>query len=206
MKEVVKSGKTVDEAVKAALDEMGVGEKDVTVEILSEPAKGLFGLLGSKPAVVKVALKETPGQRACDLVKSILESMGLEGNVTFQEDYECINIEISGGKMGVLIGRRGETLNALQYIVGLAVNRGGEERKRVQIDVEGYRKKREETLQELAHKLADKAKRRGRNVVLEPMNPQERRVIHVALKGRDDIYTFSEGEEPFRKIVISPRK
>jgi spoIIIJ-associated protein len=206
VKEAVKSGKTVEEALGAALEELGVGPDSVTVEVLSGPAKGLFGILGSKPAVVKVVCKETAGAKASLLVKNIIEAIGLGGEVSFQENQETIYIEVSGEKMGVLIGRRGETLNALQYLVGLAVNRTEGDRKRIQIDIEGYRKKREETLQELAHKLADKAKRRGRNVVLEPMNPQERRVIHIALKGRDDIYTFSEGEEPFRKIVISPRK
>ncbi|MEW6172994.1 MAG: RNA-binding cell elongation regulator Jag/EloR [Bacillota bacterium] len=206
MKEVVTSGKTVDEAVKAALAELKTDKEYVTVEVVSEPAKGIFGFLGAKPAIVRVAVKESSGVKACTLLEKIIEAMELEGDVAFQEDEGCVNIEISGEKLGVLIGRRGETLNALQYLVSLAINRGDEGKKRVQIDVGGYRKKREETLQELAHKLAEKAKRRGRNVVLEPMNPQERRVIHMALKGREDIYTFSEGEEPYRKIVISPRK
>lgn len=206
MKEVVKSGKSVEEAVKSALVELGTTVNDVSVQVLSEPAKGLFGLLGGKPAVVKVSVKESLGERARVLVKNILAAMGLDGNVVVQENEETIDIEVNGEKMGALIGRRGETLNALQYLVGLAVNRSEGEKKRVQIDIGGYRKKRDETLRELAMKLADKAKRRGRSVVLEPMNPHERRVIHMALKGRDDIYTFSEGEEPFRKIVISPRK
>ncbi|MEW6446923.1 MAG: RNA-binding cell elongation regulator Jag/EloR [Bacillota bacterium] len=206
MKEVVKSGKSVEEAVKSALVELGATVDNVTVEVLSEPAKGLFGIIGGKPAVVRVTVKERLGEKARILVENIIAAMGLEGNVVVRESEETIEIEVSGEKMGALIGRRGETLNALQYLVGLAVNRSEGERKRVQIDVGGYRKKRDETLRELAIKLADKAKRRGRSVVLEPMNPHERRVIHMALRGRDDIYTFSEGEEPFRKIVISPRK
>ncbi|MEW6572306.1 MAG: RNA-binding cell elongation regulator Jag/EloR [Bacillota bacterium] len=206
MKEVVKSGKSVDEAVKSALVELGATINDVSVEVLSEPARGLFGILGGKPAVVKVAVKKSLGERARVLVKNIIGAMGLDGNVVVEENEETIDIEVNGEKLGALIGRRGETLNALQYLVGLAVNRTEGEKKRVQIDIGGYRKKRDETLRELAMKLADKAKRRGRSVVLEPMNPHERRVIHMALRGRDDIYTFSEGEEPFRKIVISPRK
>ncbi|MEW6183275.1 MAG: RNA-binding cell elongation regulator Jag/EloR [Bacillota bacterium] len=206
MKEVVKSGKTVDEAVRAALTELKTEIDCVTVEVVSEPAKGIFGFLGAKPAVVRVMMKESSGMKAAGLLKQVIDAMELEGDVTYQEDDGCVNIEINGEKLGVLIGRRGETLNALQYLVSLSINRGDEDKKRVQIDVGGYRKKREETLQELAHKLAEKAKRRGRNVVLEPMNPQERRVIHMALKEREDIYTFSEGEEPYRKIVISPRK
>ncbi|HIE12446.1 MAG TPA: protein jag [Desulfotomaculum sp.] len=206
MKEVVKSGKSVEEAVKLALADLGAAVSDVSVEVLSEPAKGLFGILGAKPAVVKVTVKDSLGERAGVLVKKIITSMGLDGNVVVHENERRIEIEINGDRMGALIGRRGETLNALQYLVGLAVNRSEGERKRVQIDVGGYRKKRDETLRELAMKLADKAKQRGRSVALEPMNPHERRVIHMALKSRNDIYTFSEGEEPFRKIVISPRK
>jgi spoIIIJ-associated protein len=206
MKEVIKSGKTVAEAVQAALEELRASRDEVVVEVLSEPTKGLFGLVGGKPAVVRVTCKETAGTRARVLVESVLGAMGLTGEVSVSEDEEGVQVEIRGEKMGVLIGRRGETLNALQYLVGLAVNRSEAEKRRVQLDVEGYRKKREETLRELALKLAEKAKRRGRNVVLEPMSSQERRVIHMALKGRNDIYTFSEGEEPFRKIVISPRR
>lgn len=206
MKEVVKSGKSVEEAVRLALSELGATVNDVSVEVLSEPTKGLFGILGGKPAVVKVTVKESLGERARVLVKKIIKSMGLDGSVVVQENERMIEIEVNGDRMGTLIGRRGETLNALQYIVGLAVNKGEGEKKRVQIDVGGYRKKRDETLRELAMKLADKAKQRGRSVALEPMSPHERRVIHMALKSRNDIYSFSEGEEPFRKIVISPRK
>lgn len=206
MREVVKSGKTVEEAVAQALNELGAKLEEVTVEVLSEPTRGVLGFIGAKPAVVRVVVQEGLGSRAASLVQSILSAMGLSGQVSVREDAEAIYIEVSGEKLGALIGRRGETLNALQYLVALAVNRGGEEKKRVFIDVGGYRKKRDETLRALALKLADKVKRRGRSIVLEPMSPHERRIIHMTLREREDIYTFSEGEEPFRKIVISPRK
>jgi spoIIIJ-associated protein len=206
VREVVKSGKTVEEAIAQALNELGARPDEVTVEVLSEPTRGVLGFIGAKPAVVRVVVQEGLGSRAASLVQSILGAMGLSGQVSVREDAEAIYIEINGEKLGALIGRRGETLNALQYLVALAVNRGEEEKKRVFIDVGGYRKKRDETLRALALKLADKVKRRGRSIVLEPMSPHERRIIHMTLREREDIYTFSEGEEPFRKIVISPRK
>nr|WP_240610759.1 RNA-binding cell elongation regulator Jag/EloR [Ammonifex thiophilus] len=206
LQEVIKSGKTVEEAVKAALAELGVGEEEVEVEVLEEPSRGILGLFGSRPAKVRVVKKPTPGEKAKALLEEILRVMSLEGKVHLKEDGESVSLEVEGENLGVLIGRRGETLNALQYLLGLAACRNSSVKKRILLDVGGYRKKREETLRALALRLAEKAKKRGRNIVLEPMSPQERRVIHMALKGRDDIYTFSEGEEPFRKIVIAPRK
>jgi len=206
VREAVKSGRTVEEALTMALRELGVSREAVRVEVLSEPTRGVFGLFGVKPAVVRVVVEEGPVSRATTLVKSILGAMGLSGEVTAKEDGEAITVDIAGENLGPLIGRRGETLNALQYLVGLAVNRGKEEKKRVVIDIGGYRRKRDQTLRELAIKLADKVKERGRSIVLEPMSPHERRIIHMTLRGRDDIYTFSKGEEPFRKIVISPRR
>jgi len=132
--------------------------------------------------------------------------MDLKVEMKVTERENTVYVSMEGPDLGILIGRRGETLDALQYLVSLSANRHQDERKKIILDIEGYRKRREETLQRLAAKLADKAKQRGRNVVLEPMSSQERRIIHTALQGRDDIYTFSEGEEPYRKIVISPKR
>lgn len=206
MKVVEKNGKSVEEAVEAALQELGVDADQVNVEVLEEPSKGLFGILGGKPAVVRVSVKKSPAEEAVELLKSIVHAMGVEADYHWVEDDGQILVNLEGKQLGVLIGRRGETLNSLQYLVNLGFNKNREDRKKIILDIEGYRRKREDTLMRLAMKLADKAKRRGRSVVLEPMNPQERRIIHTTLRGRDDIYTFSEGEEPFRKIVIAPRK
>lgn len=201
------SAKNVEEAVEQGLRELGVSRADVEVEIIEEGAKGLFGFLGNRPARVRLLVKDDIAEQSKALVEKITGHMGVDPEVTVQEDEERVFVNLEGKHLGVLIGRRGETLNALQYLVSLIVNRGrGDERKKIIVDVEGYRKKREETLQTLALRLADKAKRRGRSVILEPMNPQERRIIHTTLRGRDDIYTFSEGEEPFRKIIIAPRR
>ncbi|HOV80150.1 MAG TPA: RNA-binding cell elongation regulator Jag/EloR [Bacillota bacterium] len=206
MKTVEKCGRTVDEAVDLALSELGVSRSDVEIEVVSEPVRGIFGFLGGKPAKVKVSLKQGPAQRAAALLKSIFETMRLDVNMTVKENEKGVYINIEGPDLGILIGRRGETMDAIQYLVNLSVNKKQETRKKIIIDVEGYRNRREETLQKLALKLADKARQKGRNVVLEPMSSHERRIIHTALQGRDDIYTFSEGEEPYRKIIISPKK
>ena len=206
MKYVEKTGKTVDEAISQALQELKVSREDVEIEILEEPSKGIFGIIGVKPARVRVGLKEGISYKVGILLRNIFRTMQLEVAMNVEERDNGIFIYLEGPELGILIGRRGETLEALQYLVNLSVNKNQELRKKVIIDIEGYRSRREETLRKLAQKLADKARQRGRNVVLEPMNSQERRIIHTALQDRDDIYTFSEGEEPYRKIIISPKK
>jgi spoIIIJ-associated protein len=132
--------------------------------------------------------------------------MDLEVKMEVKERKDFINIDLNGSELGILIGRRGETLDALQFLVHLAANKNQPNRKRIVIDIEGYRNRRSETLHKLAIKLANKARQRGRSVVLEPMSSQERRIIHTALHGREDIYTFSEGDDPYRKIIIAPKK
>ncbi|MCL4439695.1 MAG: protein jag [Firmicutes bacterium] len=206
MKVVEKVGKTIDEAIELGLQEFGVLRDEVIIEVLEEPSKGLFGLIGSRPAKVKLTLKDNPTRRTNHLLKNIFKAMDIPVDVAIKEHDQMLQVSLEGPDLGVLIGRRGETLDALQYLINLAINKNQEQRRKVILDVEGYRNRREETLQKLAMRLADKAKMRGRSVVLEPMNSQERRIIHTALQGRDDIYTFSEGEEPFRKIIISPKK
>ncbi len=206
MKVVEKVGKTIDEAIELGLQEFGVLRDEVTIEVVEEPSKGLFGLIGSRPARVKLTLKDNPVRRVDRLLKSIFEAMEIPVDFSIKEQDQILLVTMEGADLGVLIGRRGETLDSLQYLINLSINKNQEQRRKVILDVEGYRQRREDTLQKLAQRLADKAKQRGRSVVLEPMNSQERRIIHTALQGRDDIYTFSEGEEPFRKIIISPKK
>ncbi|ACA60721.1 RNA-binding cell elongation regulator Jag/EloR [Candidatus Desulforudis audaxviator] len=206
MKAVEGSGRSVEEAAEEALKQLGVPRDRVEIEVLEEPSRGFLGLLGSRPARVRVVLKETVSDRARDFLEQVVAAMGVQADIVVEETDEEISVGLEGKHLGILIGRRGETLNALQYLLNLSANKDQAERKKIILDVEGYRKKREDTLVKLATKLAEKAKRRGRSVVLEPMNSQERRIIHTTLRGRDDIYTFSEGEEPFRKIIIAPRK
>ena len=160
----------------------------------------------SKPARVRIKVKESLAGKTRSFIREILAAMELTAEVTVRENEEAVAVDLAGPQLGVLIGRRGETLDSLQYLVNLAINRRQEKMKRIIIDVEGYRLRREQSLRDMAAKMADKARQKGRSVVLEPMSAVERRIIHTALQGRDDIYTFSEGEEPFRKIVISPRR
>lgn len=206
MRVIEKSGKTIEEAVAAALQELDLTKEQVDVEVVEEPSKGIFGLIGSKYAKVRVTEKENPVGRARKFLLDIFGKMDLEVEISDKEMEEYIVLDISGPDLGILIGRRGDTLDAMQYLVNLVANKNVEKRTRFILDVEGYRKRREETLNNLAFRLAEKARRKGRNVVLEPMNPHERRVIHTALQNHRDVFTYSEGEEPYRKIIIAPKK
>ena len=200
------TGKTVDEAVEQALLELGVPLDQVEVEVVEEATKGLFLGLGAKPAKVRVTVIEGVEGKAVGLLQEIVRAMQMDVQFDISEKKEFLNINLEGAELGILIGRRGETLDALQFLVNLAANKNQPKRKKIILDIEGYRNRRTETLYKLAAKLANKAKQRGRSVVLEPMSSQERKIIHTALQGRDDISTFSEGADPYRKIVISPKK
>lgn len=206
MKMVEKSGKTIDEAIEAALAELGVGRENVEIEVLEEGNKGIFGIIGVRLARVRLTVKDDPAGRAVAFLEEIFKSMNVQAQIDVKMNGDDIYICFSGKDLGILIGRRGDTLDALQYLVNLAVNKSGEKRVKIVLDVEEYRKRREETLVKLAHRLSDKVKRTKKNVVLEPMNPHERRVIHTALQNDPSVYTFSQGNEPYRKVVISLKK
>ncbi|MFZ5634222.1 MAG: RNA-binding cell elongation regulator Jag/EloR [Bacillota bacterium] len=206
MQATEKTARTVDEAVEMALTELGIAMEEADIEVLEQPNKGLFGILGSKPARVRITVKNDPVRRARTFIRDILDTMDLSADIDIIERENTVTVVLEGENLGILIGRRGETLDALQYLMNLSANKNQEKRKKFILDIEGYRQRREDTLKKLAHKLADKAKQRGRNVVLEPMSSLERRIIHTALQGREDISTFSEGEEPYRKIIIAPKK
>ena len=207
MKVIEMTGKTVDEALKHALDELKLTKDKVDVEIIDEGSKGLFNLIGAKPAKIKVTTKPDALDDAKTFLINVLNSMNIEANIDIKEENDIIKINLSGAKMGLVIGYRGETLDSLQYLVSLVVNKNHDNPyKRVVLDAENYRHKREETLIKVAQKTAFKVKKSGRPYKLEPMNPYERRIIHSALQEYTDINTYSEGEEPFRRIVISLKK
>lgn len=205
---VEKTGKTIDEAREAALLELGAREDEVAFEILAEPSKGFFGF-GSKPARIRATIIEQARQPldiARDFLQQIFEQMNLEVNIGRKETSEGTILTLEGESLGILIGKHGQTLDSLQYLANLAANKGrGEERVRVIIDVEDYRERREETLKSLASRLADKARRTGQKILLEPMNRHERKIIHMALQDDHSIMTYSSGDEPFRKVVIEPK-
>ncbi|MBE3580398.1 MAG: protein jag [Thermoanaerobacteraceae bacterium] len=206
MKEVEMAGKSVEEAVEAALRVLGAGREEVQVEVLEEGSKGLFGFLGSRQARVRVILPDNPEKLIKEFLEGVLKAMAVQAGIEVRRREEYFLVSFHGRDLGVLIGRRGETLNALQYLTNLAVNRALRDKVKVVLDAEGYRKRREQALVRLAKRLSERVKRTGNRIVLEPMTPQDRRVIHTALQNDSQVVTFSEGEEPNRKVVISLRR
>ncbi|WP_425805868.1 RNA-binding cell elongation regulator Jag/EloR [Desulfitobacterium sp. Sab5] len=202
-----KTGKTVEDAIEACLTELDVERNKVKIEVLEEPAKkGLFGLLGTRLAKVRVSYEDDHGALACDFLKSVCQCMGVQAEFSSLKKENQWFVNITGAELGILIGRRGDTLEALQFLTNLAVSKKLSEKIRIVVDVEGYRQRREETLIRLAKRLSEKVKRTGNRVVLEPMNPHERRIIHTALQDDTRVSTFSEGDEPNRRIVISLKR
>lgn len=200
---VEKTAKSVQEAIEDALMELNAKREDVEVEILDEGAKGIFGLIGTKQARVKVALKETSGEKAKKFLLDLFSKMKVNADVVVEENDDSVLIKIEGDDIGIVIGRRGETLDSLQYLTSLVINKSKEDYKRVVIDIENYRQKREETLVKLANRLADRVMKYKKNITLEPMNPYERRVIHSSLQNHKYVQTYSVGDEPNRKVIIT---
>jgi spoIIIJ-associated protein len=207
MKTIEMMGRTVDEAIKNALAELKVAQDKIEVEVLEEGSKGFLNRFGVKPAKIKVTVKRDYIYEAKAFIRDVLNSMGVRAEIRIKEENNVINISLTGPDMGIIIGYRGETLDSLQYLVSLVVNKGHEtEYKRVVLDTENYRAKREETLKRLAEKTAFKVRKSGRNFKLEPMNPYERRIIHSALQDNLYVSTYSEGEEPYRRVVVDIKK
>jgi len=206
MKVLEMAGKTVEEALQNALRELKLTEDKVEYEVLDEGHKGFLNI-GSKPAKIRVKVRKDYISDAKAFLGNVLENMGVKAEISIKEEDNAVRISMSGPDMGILIGYRGETLDSLQYLVSLVVNKGGEnEYKRVILDTENYRMKREETLKRLAKRIADKVRATNRQVKLEPMNPYERRIIHSALQNDLNVETFSEGDEPYRRVVVDLKK
>ncbi|MBQ4527170.1 MAG: protein jag [Clostridia bacterium] len=199
---IEKSAKTKEEAIALALEELGIDESDAVIEIIEEGSKGFLGI-GSKDAVVKVTTNPNSSKRAEDFLSKIFELTGEEVNVEATPDGDTLRVNLSGPDMGIVIGKRGETLDALQHLTSLVVNRGDSEFMKVSLDAENYREKRNEALESLAHKLANKVMRTRRNTTLEPMNAYERRIIHSALQDHEAVTTYSVGQGINRKVVIA---
>ena len=248
----VKTAKTIEQALQAALEELGVSEDCVDYEILERPSKGFFGILGGKPARIRVTVKErkqeevsesapaeealpekeeisqnqedknlfepspeepiSPSReealkRAEDFLQNVFQAMHMEVGIQSKAIEEGYVLNLTGKGLGILIGKHGQTMNALQYLLNLSANRNvSEHRLRFIIDVENYRERREETLRKLANRLADRAVRIRQAIKLEPMNRHERKVIHMALQDQNQVTTYSDGEEPHRYVVIVPAK
>ena len=249
---VEKSAKSVEEAVKLALIELGITELEADIEVLEQPNKGFLGVIGNKMAKVRVTQRTKNSEKtiikdggfktvsseakktantqntgftstyedrripatledkevAHKFLRDMLNAMDIKAEIMSKVSDEGLYINLTGSKMGLIIGRRGQTLDSLQYLVSLVVNKGKPKNSHVKVivDTEDYRQKREETLERLARRLADKVHRSGQYVELEPMNPYERRIIHASLQNYKGIVTYSEGEEPNRKVIIDISK
>ncbi len=221
---VEKTARTEEEAVAAALAELNVSRDEADVEILEKAKVGFLGI-GSTPALVRVSVERpdeeievtasavkaepvpTDDPKAAKLdafLAGLLEHMGVEAKRDYTRGEDgSLNVELSGAEMGALIGRRGETLDAIQHLANYAVNRGEGGRVRINVDAENYRAKRTESLRRLADKVAQKVIKYRRSITLEPMNAYERHVIHATLQDTDDISTFSTGTEPNRHVVVA---
>lgn len=229
-----KSAKSVEEAVSEALTELDINKENAVIEVVQEPSKGFLGL-GAKEAVVKVSVKsddvtvqaepvaavevkdavtavnsgkyrsESAVDNAKNFISDVLSAMGLDVTVTAVLEEDIIKINLEGENMGIVIGKRGDTLDSLQYLTSLVVNLNSKDYIKVSIDTENYREKRSEALIALSNRLAEKVTASGKKFALEPMNPYERRIIHANLQDSETVTTFSVGQEPYRKVVIAPK-
>lgn len=208
MKSIVVEKPTVDEAVKQALTDLAVEINEVDIEILKEPAKGLLSFIGSKTAKVKVTVTNGPEEKAKAFIDTVLGKMNIESKYDIKLTGNLLNVnitEIDENDKGIVIGKRGKNLDELQFLLSLIVNKNRDNYIKTVINVEDYREKREQTLQRLAKKMAEKCRRYDHKVKLEPMNPYERRIIHSTLQDEVDILTYSEGDEPYRRVVIDKK-
>jgi spoIIIJ-associated protein len=228
MSNVIASGKTVEEAVIKGLSQLGVSQDRVTVNILSQPSKGFLGLIGVREAKVELTLLQElipdsvvetvkplsdssnpdvvegdPYAVAVQFILDVGRSMGLEVQVDIQHSKEATTLHIFGPDLGLMIGRRGQTLDSLQYLANIVANRVSNSYIRIILDAENFRERRKKTLEELADRLAGRVIRSNKEVVLEPMSPQERKVIHAKLQDHKLVKTYSKGEDPNRRVVIS---
>ena len=206
MKETIVYGKTVALALRRGAEELGVDESKAEYEVLEEPKKGFFGV-GASDAKLRVYYQPSPAEIAADFVKNLLMNMQVEADVSIEhEDAEGASIAVNGEGLGLLIGRHGDVLDAVQHLAGLAANHGRSGYYRITVDIENYRAKRAETLRQLARRMAEKTLRYRRSNTLEPMNAYERRIIHTEVQGIEGVTTYSIGSDADRRIVIALEK
>lgn len=206
MKQVTATGQTVDEAVNSALSQLQTTRDLVEITIIDEGKKGLFGVFGSRPAVIKATIKIDPIDEAKSFLIKVCKEMNASTQIDIRKDGKIVYFDLSSEKSALLIGKRGQTLNSLQYLTQLVLNKYTNQYLTIILDCENYRKKRMETLIELANKLANQAIRTKKEVALEPMPSYERKIIHTALSHNEKVSTYSTGNEPNRHIVISPNE
>ncbi len=205
MKSIRQEAKNVEEAIEQAVKKLNVSRDQIEVEVEQEGSSGLFGIIGNKKAVIEARVKKSPVKIGKEFIENVFSESALKVEVEVVEEKtnsDQVLYNLKSPDLGIVIGHRGETLDALQYLTSLVINREVNEYFRVLLDAEGYRDRRKKTLIRLAKKLARKAIQKGRKVVLEPMPPHERRIIHIALQDDQRVKSYSEGKEPFRKVMI----
>ncbi|EGL18162.1 MULTISPECIES: RNA-binding cell elongation regulator Jag/EloR [unclassified Paenibacillus] len=205
MKKVIATGKTIDDAIKAGLVQLSTTQDRVHVTVLEQPSKGFLGLIGTKEAKVELEKIPDPIEEAIAFLKELFDTMGLAISIDQKQTKEGHLFNLSGSELGILIGKRGQTLDALQYLVNIVANRFSNAHVRILLDAEQFRDRRKQTLQELAHRLAGRVVRSRKELILEPMNAQERKIIHAELQSHPSVKTYSKGDEPNRRVVITLR-
>ena len=196
---------TTEEALEVALNELGVSREQVSVKVIHEPTKGILGL-GAKLAKIRVTLKEDISSTPEAVLHEILSHMGLEAEIESQIINGSVHLTVSSDNPGILIGKHGQTLNAVEYLLNCILNRSSLVKKKVFVDAEGYRERREQMLMDLAYRAAAKVKQTHQEIVLDPMPPRERRIIHVTLQSDEDIRTYSRGEGMMRRVAVTTRE
>lgn len=202
------TGKTVEDAITNALIKLETTSDRIEYEVIEKGSTGFLGFIAKQDAVIKVRKKNSLLDDTYEFLNKLFNAMNLEvtSTIDYDEDSRVMNIDFSGDEMGILIGKRGQTLDSLQYLISLVVNKESDSYIKVKVDTEDYRERRKQTLENLAKNLSYKVKRTRRPVTLEPMNPYERRIIHSALQNDRYVETHSEGDEPYRKVVITLKK
>jgi spoIIIJ-associated protein len=205
MKKMIYKAESVNKAIKKGLNDLDIDRSQAEINIIEQGNKGFLGLIGKKEAEIEIIIEDDPIKKGKNFLEEVFLNTNIDVNINIIEEQtneEQVVYDIHSEDLGIVIGRRGETLDALQYLTSLAVNKDTDQYYRIILDAEGYRERREKTLERLARKLAQKAVNKKRKVVLEPMPPHERRIIHITLKKDSRVRSYSEGEEPFRKVMI----
>ncbi|WP_240415792.1 RNA-binding cell elongation regulator Jag/EloR [Paenibacillus periandrae] len=205
MKKLLVTGKSIEEAVQNGLRQWNTTEDRVKIVVLEQPSRGLFGLIGTRDAKVELELIPDAVEETIYFLQDVFRTMKLEVRIEKKLDNDNLELHLYGADLGILIGRRGQTLDALQYLMNIVANRYSSTHMRIVLDAENFRERRKKTLEELADRLAERVIRTKKEVILEPMSPHERKVIHAQLQDHAKVRTFSRGEEPNRRVVIVSR-
>lgn len=203
---IEKTGRSVEEALESAFSELGVTENEVIVEVIEEPTRGFLGILGGKDAKIRVTVKKDRAQLAYEFVTGVIDRMNIDAVVDIHKQGDTRLLEVNGNDLGILIGRHGKTLRHLEFLTNVVSSKGIGSIRRISVDVDGYRRKKEKSLEDMARNAARKVQRTGRSTFLRPMDARDRRVVHMALQRNGRVTTHSEGDEPYRRVIVSPRR